>query len=218
MSEILSFIFENFGNLRPGDYGLLIVFALGVFGGLHLVFRWLYSARYEAQRDLIELKDQTVTSLKSQLDLTHQDRDDLREQLRTKVELLSNLEKIGTATEVELRQAREGVLLISVSHLMILLQRESICYRYLFIYSILLKEAPPKEAVKLTSEFSTRVESIYEQFLKCRENTPMDLHLTIKLLRSKETEELMNEVRDMLDHLGVLIDAKIAKLEKTNSD
>src|SRR4051812_13794826 len=65
MGEILKFIIDNFNRLKPFDYFLIVLVASILSFGVFLIFRWLYSTYIKTQSDLIQLKEQAVSTYKA---------------------------------------------------------------------------------------------------------------------------------------------------------
>ena len=141
MSEILDFVLNNFEILRSGDYLILATFVALVGAAVIFGFRAIYAARYQAQSDLLQLKDQTVGALTTHLEITTRERDDLRE----KMAQLGRLEESGTATEAELDYMHAEVLKLIAAYLIALLDRVAINYRVLFIYQTIYGEITPQD-------------------------------------------------------------------------
>ena len=66
-SKLLEYLLKNVGKLTFTDLLLLGVTALLVGVALFAIFRWLYDARFKAQHDLLEIKEETIGSLRARL-------------------------------------------------------------------------------------------------------------------------------------------------------
>jgi hypothetical protein len=70
MSELLKFIMENFKRLQLFDYVLLLLISILTGFSLFLLFRWLYSAIFKKQSELLKLRDEEVKGYKNILGQT----------------------------------------------------------------------------------------------------------------------------------------------------
>ncbi len=73
MSEIITFILDNYKQLRPVDWFLIVVLVLFLATLIFIILRWLFKGRFEAQKGLLEIKDSTIGALRERLNVLHEE-------------------------------------------------------------------------------------------------------------------------------------------------
>lgn len=133
MSDILKFILENYKNLHLGDYAIIFIFVSLSTVVIYIGLRKIFSARYEAQKELIKLKDQTVETLQSHINSTKVERDDLNTRLNQKISELENLKESSEPESEKIKILHEEVLMLASSKIFLLLQRVQQSYQALLM-------------------------------------------------------------------------------------
>lgn len=164
MSDILEFIVKNFQRLQPADYALLLAFIALASGALFAAFRWIFAARYQAQKELLDIQRQTVDTLSSHLDYTKKERDELRAELDDKMKRLKDLENQGQSTVKQQDLLREEMLGIVANHLVAFLQRIVIVHQLIFVRRRATDQPLPNDAILLLERFSEQVERLQAMY------------------------------------------------------
>ena len=111
-SDILKFVFDNFSQLKPFDY-ILIILIVGM--GLLVISigaRKIYGALIDAQANLIKVKDETIAEYKSTTDRLRSEKSELLASLdQTETRLHGLHEKFAALQNkhAELRGFLEGI-------------------------------------------------------------------------------------------------------------
>lgn len=176
-SELLKYILDNFAGLRVADYVLLLVLLAFAIAGVVALVRWLFQARYEAQKDLLELRQATVDAVKEQLQLIKAERDQLKEEASGQKQQLVELAKSKASIEQASRTTAEAfvqtllfanntqyALLVSSNHL--LLHRQLIAiYRHFHIY-VTLRVSHWVHGAPTDAEIAARLRAVGERLAR----------------------------------------------------
>src|SRR5262249_25895650 len=81
MSDIIKFIVDNFAKLQPLDYALILAVVTLCSVAILKTIRGFYKERFQAQADVIQLKDAALSQYQRNLELITVEKESLRKQL-----------------------------------------------------------------------------------------------------------------------------------------
>ena len=139
MSEIWQFFLDNYQNLKLSDYVFLTI-----LGGLAVVGSWVivrrfYRARYQAQGELLTLRESTIESLRRQRDVLLTEQTDMEQRLSLTLDQLQALDQ-DIDGEPDSEPLRPTVSLLKAEAAILMTQyeaetrnRSSIAYIYVYL-------------------------------------------------------------------------------------
>jgi hypothetical protein len=113
MSDILKFIVDNFNQLQPFDYFLILLFVGLSSLGISIASRKIYGAVIEAQSNLIQIKDETIAAHKESSDRLKTEKDELQVSLsEMEIHLRGTYDRFRElqSKHVELKDFLQGVM------------------------------------------------------------------------------------------------------------
>ena len=238
MSEIIKFILDNFSGLRPLDYLLLLLVAAITAVAAVLFFRWLFRARFEAQRELLEIREATIETVKQQLASLKQDYKELQDEAVNRAERLrraaAEKDVLESGHKATAQVAATALVfsnnvqyaLLASSAYIIFYERLELVYRQFYVYT-LWRVADHVDGAPAYAEIAARLEKVgdrlantadlfehlYEEYMNI--NRTMDV---VKAAASVDTDAINSELTevgramsDALAHFVRALEASTAK-------
>jgi hypothetical protein len=81
MSELWTFLAENYRQLNGVDWAILFVATVLIGAGIFAALHWLYRSRFDAQRDVLDLRKEEISDLRQRLDTQAEHQKELTNQL-----------------------------------------------------------------------------------------------------------------------------------------